>query len=522
MLDEAVGNCVPYSPPPSLPSHPSTTCDYNRYTLKQAKASLLEVTALISGDITRRNVPGNAFRHAKERLIKKSRKAGLVRRGAGGTGDTGTDQGSRRDQTLERATSSGEGGSNEFKQADAGNLDGDAVSGVPMHRHKFERELSRVTEEEHMSRESSFACSTGGFGGRDAETGGGSGGIFRSPNISRKGMEEGEFAVEIGDGNSNGVPWSTNRGDKGEESEGDIGRHPESSSAEMEERDGSRRSEEGARSAGRLEGAREPSVAASSADGSTGMGGEEGDFANSGGGDNCSILRRGSDGEGNMKRSSPTFNHEEAIKYLMGDSSDASSRVLEDTKTDGDSSGEGTRYGGVGLVDTRREASLGRHYGPKGNRMASESGRSDESGGSSGDVDKTQVAKSPRRPALGRLRSFKIRAVTHSSDNAKVDDAVGSDDGHPSRSHRPTASTLPSGSSLPPPFPSARHRLRGSDHPSARPGANTHSHLTARKTRRKWSRTRMSASDKMPDALMESPHEDVRTPLLTVRNIAGL
>lgn len=469
-------------------------------------------------------MPGNAFRHAKERLIKKSRKAGLVSRGAGGTGDTGTDQGRTRDQTLERATSSGAGGSNEFKQTDAGNLDGDVVSGVPMHRHKFERELSRVTEEEHMSRESSFACSTGGFGGRDAETGGGSGGVFRSPNISRKGMEEGKFAAGIGDGgNSNGVPWSTNRGDRGEESAGDSGRHPELSSGGMEERDGSRRGEEGARSAGRLGGAREPSVATSSADGLTGMGGQEEDCADSGGGDSCSILHRGSGGEGNTERSSPTFNHEEAIKYLIGDSSDVSSRVLEDTKTDGDSSGEGTRYGGVGLVDTRREASAGRHYRPKDNRMASESGRSDGSGGSSsGDLNKTQVAKSPRRSALSRLRSFKIAAVTHSSDNAKVDDAVGSGDGHPSRSHRPTASTLPSGSSVPPPFPSARHRLRGSDHPSARPGANTHSHLTARKMRRKLSRTRLSARDKMPDALMESPHEDVRTPFLTVRNIAGL
>ncbi|CAN0504550.1 unnamed protein product, partial [Ectocarpus sp. 12 AP-2014] len=51
-------------------------------TALQAKGNgLLEVTALISGDNTRRNIPGNAFRRAKARLMKKGAAAGLVPRG---------------------------------------------------------------------------------------------------------------------------------------------------------------------------------------------------------------------------------------------------------------------------------------------------------------------------------------------------------------------------------------------------------------------------------------------------------
>ncbi|CAM9580783.1 unnamed protein product, partial [Laminaria digitata] len=85
-------------------------------TMMQAKAKgLLEVTALISGDITRRNVPGNAFRRAKQRLTKKGRKAGLVSRGVDGTGDTKVDGGGTRGRTSGRATSSGAGGGREFK-----------------------------------------------------------------------------------------------------------------------------------------------------------------------------------------------------------------------------------------------------------------------------------------------------------------------------------------------------------------------------------------------------------------------
>ena len=467
--------------------------------MKKMKAKgLLEVTALISGDITRRNVPGNAFRRAKVRLIKKSRKAGLVSRGAGGTGDTDADKGGTREQTLRREASSGAGKNNEFKQADGDNSNDEVVRGVSLHRHKFERALSRVTEEECMSRESSLARDVGGFWGRKVETGGGSGDIFPSPNIPLTGTQELNFAIGDG-GKSSGVPWSANRGERAEGSAGDSDRHPQLSSGGMEERDGSRRGGEGVRIADRQEGAGEPSVAASSANSSTGMVREEEDCAKSGGGDSCATLRRDSNSEGSMKRSSSTFNRQEA--------SDMS-------RTDGDSRGEGTGYGGIGLVGTRREATSGRHYRSKGNRMKSNSGRSHESGGSSGGVTQAQAAKSPRRPPLGLLKSSKIGVATNSSDEEfKNDDAVaGSDGGRPPRLHRHIALTPPSSSSLPTPPPSVRHRLRRSEKSSARPGVNTHSHLTARRSRSKWSRTRLSARDKVSEPLTESPLEDVRTP----------
>lgn len=477
----------------------------------QAKG-LLEVRALISGDTTRRNVPGSAFRRAKERIIKKRRKAGLVSRGAGGTGDTDADKGGTREQTLETATSSGAGGSNEFKQADGDNFNDKVVRGASLHRHTFERALSRVPEEECMSRENSLARDIGGFWSRDEETGGGSG-DFPGPNVFRKGMQAMKFG-NGDDGHSIGVPWSANCGERAEGSARDSDQHSKLSSGGTQERDCSRLGDEGVRSADRREGAREPSVATSSANGSTGMGREERGCVNSGGADSCAILRRSNDGEGNVKLSFPTFNRQKAIRYFADDSNGMSNRVLKDTRTDGDSSGEGTRYGGIGLVDNRREATLSRHYRPEGNHMKSDAGRSDESGGSSGGVTKAHTAKFPRRPPLGLLKSPKIGVVTNSSDEEfKIDDAVaGSDGGRLSRLHHQTASTLSSGSSLPPPPPSVRHRLRDSEKSSARSGENIHSHLTARRSRRKWSRKRLSARDKVSEALTQSPLEDVRTP----------
>lgn len=118
-------------------------------TTLQAKAKgLLEVTALISGDMTRRNVPGNAFRRAKAKLMKKGAEAGLVSTRVQPQGE-GVDQESA-EQALERDMPSG------------------------LDRLELGRELSRVSEEDsNFTRASRSNRSMGG--GRDLERGGSSG-----------------------------------------------------------------------------------------------------------------------------------------------------------------------------------------------------------------------------------------------------------------------------------------------------------------------------------------------------------
>ncbi|CAN0523732.1 unnamed protein product, partial [Laminaria digitata] len=352
------------------------------------------------------------------------------------------------------------------------NIDGEVVRGVDM--------LSRVTEEEYRSRESSLDCSISGFGGRDVGTGGGGGDIFGSPKTFRKGVGERKVADEADDGGtSNVVSGSPNRGDGAEGVAGGRGRHPELSSGGMEERGGSHRGEEALPNTDGSEDAREPSGAASSAGGLTVMEEEKGDSGRSGGGDSCATLRGHNDGELNRNRSSSTFNREEAIGHLNGESSDesTSSRVPKDGRADGGGGGEGVTNDGTSLVDARREASLGRDHRPKSNRMENDCGRTGESSGSSGGVEKAQVAKSPSRPPLGRLKSPKIDAVTASlGEEIQVDVAIAASDGvRPSRPRRPTASTLPPAPSLSTPPPSTRHRPGVLDNPPARPGVNAYS-----------------------------------------------
>ncbi|CAB1109757.1 unnamed protein product [Ectocarpus sp. CCAP 1310/34] len=146
-------------------------------TALQAKANgLLEVTALISGDNTRRNVPGNAFRHAKARLMKKGAAAGLVPLG-------------------EREVDSDTG--------DAKDDDDDALP-ANLPRLWSVSELSCVSEEDSShTRGSQSTLSLGLFvsaGSRDLETGGGGGGgdLGRENTISEE-----ERAGVGGD-----VPWS--------------------------------------------------------------------------------------------------------------------------------------------------------------------------------------------------------------------------------------------------------------------------------------------------------------------------
>eukprot|EP00903_Cladosiphon_okamuranus_P012613 g11801.t1 len=122
-------------------------------TKLQAKAKgLLEVTALISGDLTRRNVPGNAFRRAKAKLMKKGAGVGLV-------------------STRVRVQPDGEGTDQDEESA------GQALARkmpAGLNRLQLGRELSRVSEEDsNFTRASRSSRSM--RGGRDLERGGSGG-----------------------------------------------------------------------------------------------------------------------------------------------------------------------------------------------------------------------------------------------------------------------------------------------------------------------------------------------------------
>lgn len=134
----------------------------------QAKAKgLLEVTALISGDMTRRNIPGNAFRRAKAKLMKKGEAAGLV--------STGVQPG-REDVDRER----GEQGL--MREMPAG-----------LDRLELGRELSRVSEEDsNFTRASRSNRSTGGGRGLEKD----------------------------GSGDRRDLPWSSNSGKRRSKSGG--------------------------------------------------------------------------------------------------------------------------------------------------------------------------------------------------------------------------------------------------------------------------------------------------------------
>lgn len=116
--------------------------------LQEKAKGLLEVTALISGDMTRRNIPGNAFRRAKARLMKKGTEAGVV--------STGVQRGrgalirESAEQVLMREMPAG------------------------LDRLELGRELSRVSEEDsNFTRASRSNRSFGG--GRDLDSGGSGG-----------------------------------------------------------------------------------------------------------------------------------------------------------------------------------------------------------------------------------------------------------------------------------------------------------------------------------------------------------
>lgn len=122
----------------------------------QAKAKgLLEVTALISGDTTRRNVPGNAFRRAKARLMKKSKRNTTspvpedLEAGGGGGGGW---------------SSVGPGGHGEDEKQPHDDF-------LPLHRLRLVGNLSRVTEEDSTNKSTRSILSESTFGSKEFDTG---------------------------------------------------------------------------------------------------------------------------------------------------------------------------------------------------------------------------------------------------------------------------------------------------------------------------------------------------------------
>ncbi|CAM9174754.1 unnamed protein product, partial [Laminaria digitata] len=381
-------------------------------TMLQTKAKgLLEVTALISGDTTRRNVPGNAFRRAKARLLKKGKKAGLVSRGLDGSGQDGD------------------------------KFDEDNLGGTPFHRLELPRALSRVAEEDCMSRDSSFMRNISGFSGRDLETGASGG---RDSFRNALGLRD---SLESGSGN---MSWSSRRGGGGSRKKGsaqdiDIALGPPRTS-----RGGERRAERGGSSprhgqgatgdAGRRwEGAREPSdvTARGSIDRVTSVRGD-GEGHRDGGGNG---------GDGQRKASARTIAQTEAMKHLGCDSSDGSGRALERARAgesgtgpgrngDGDvdaglgeqnrgpSRGGGATRSSIRLADTLNQANLGRGNWPKSDGKKKEAGQTGEGGGGDGGgVVKVNVTKSNVQKRFGRSRSPRIDVVNESSGDEKTDTA---------------------------------------------------------------------------------------------------
>lgn len=120
---------------------------------------LLEVTVLISGDISRRNRPDKALRLAKARAMKRRKHASV----SPTTGEVGSGDGGEVNQQGERK---------EEKTAEGGNQ----KHRLPPHRLKLTRDLSRVPEEDSVSRASSSVYGKAmGSSAWDIEAGNGSG-----------------------------------------------------------------------------------------------------------------------------------------------------------------------------------------------------------------------------------------------------------------------------------------------------------------------------------------------------------
>ena len=485
-LHKKYGNQVPLSELVSLSTPSPAFVHPTPLNPNKAKAKgLLEVIALISGDTTRRNVPGNAFRRAKARLLKKGREAGLISRDSG-------------------------------QQKDVENDKDDTSGRKPFKDLGLSRALSRVTEEDCMSRDSSFVIrNMNGFDSRDLETGG-SGGRdnFRNGMVAPEGVQ-GALEVIGGSGNDD-MPWSSRHGDRNRGNAGDIERGPKASTGRRAERSRSPRGQRATGGSGRSGGAREPSATARSTDPWTSVRRNEQGLGNGG----------ASGRSGQTKGSSGIISYEEACKRLNEDSSDGSGRLPEcaragPNETGPDRNGDGaldislgghrrgpSRGGGgtrssIRLADTLNEAKLRR------DRWSRSVGKEDETdlpveGGvevgkvKMAKVEITKVTKSNQNSRVGLSRSPRIGVVNDSSGEEKVDiAAVPTSSGLlGSRSHRRTAPKLPpDGSEL-----SSSARLGV--------GAKDHSNAKAKRTKTGSSRGRSSARSRASDT--GSQLDDVR------------
>ena len=437
------------------------------------------MTVILSGDKTRRNMPGYAFRRAKARLMKSSSRDGLVNRGSDATGDTDAGGGGAGDQASGRATSSGVGGSREFKQGDENNLGDEPVRGA--HLHRIPRALSRVTEEDSMSLGSSFVNSTRTFGGRDLESGAAEGSVL-SPTVLFEGTEE-EAHTGVGSGGgSKDVPWSPIRGGRIEERADDGGSNMKASSGRRQTRSGPPRDNGTAQNSGRLDSAQGSSIATRIADCSTSLWGESEDRDDSGDGACSPIPLRRNGHERRRGRSSRTLNRQRAIRNLNNAGSDVSECLSEGARDHNGNSRENATRDGIDLVAPFRRESAGRGRWPK----------PISTNESAGQVDGGGVDNSDGRTA---------RPIFSRSSSAKVD-IVGYSSGEDSKSNAATVA----GSCE---RPSRLHRRGSLKDLFERLGVNTHSHSAAKKSRLETSRNRSSRNKETED-LSRSSLEDVR------------
>lgn len=481
-------------PPPPLPSsRSSVNCDLCRKQNKAEAKGLLEVTVILSGDKTRRNVPGIAFRRAKARLIKKGGKAGLANKGAGYRGDT---DGGTGDQASGRATSSGAEASSELKQEDKDKVGDELIRGAQLYRHKIARALSRVSEEDSMSLGSSFVNSSRTFGGRDLESGG-DGSSFRSPMVLCKGVEEKAPTGVGGGGGNKELPWSPICGGRTGGSGSDSGRTVQTLTELRQTCSDPRRHKEASQSTGRSDSARGPSIAAHVADCSLSLwgGGEDGRGSggeDSGDGYGSPIPLRHSRGDVRSTCSSPTLSRQEAIRDLSDASSDMSGCVSEGARTYNGTSCEKAARGAIHLMGPFSGASVGRGRWLQSVRKKEGTGQAN---GGSGDGGGGKLV----RPTLHQSSSSKIDIVEYNPGEEVQSDAttVAGSCGRPSCSHRRGSSKKPSSPS----------------------GVNTHSNSAPTRTRRESSRN-SSSRDMAAEHLPRSSLEDVRTLLYNATGLA--
>lgn len=414
------------------------------------------MTVILSGDTTRRNVPGNAFRRAKARLEQEGTKADRLNKRTRATGATnaGDTVGGTGNQASSRTTSAGTGGSSGSKQQDEGKLGDELTSGAHLNRHKPGSGLSIVPEEGAISPASSFVNSTRTFGGRDLESGGGSGNFVSPMVLSDSADEETPTRVDV-HCDSKDMLWSPILPGKNEESADDNGSNSDISSR------------------------RGLSTAARVANFSSSVWREQEDHGDSSGGDDSPIPPRRRGGEGSSTLFSVALDRQRATTNLSDSTNVMSGSVSNDARAHKSRSWEDATRGGTPDVDPSRGASAGRGRWPKSMRRKEHTGQGSEDRGSRG-------GGNPVRPTVRRSSGHNVDIINYSS-GEETESKPTTTTGYSSRSHR-------------------RDSLKDS---STWSGVNAHSHSTARRKRHESTRLK-SSPDKAADSLAGSSLEDVR------------